>query len=259
MGKLLIVTAATLLIALSAGCGQQQAPPTAASTPQPQATIAAGVASPTEVPKPAATATRATSAAPSPTVPQPAQTVEDLLSKADWRADFSCELITTTPDSKVTAFLALKGKRMRMDMEAEGRKVVWVADSDAKTAVMYSPEEKTGMKFPIDQFQTQTAEVESPDDVVTKHPEGKIVGEETIDGRLCTVYEYKDADTTGRVWIWKDKGFPLKVVATTQAGTSTVEYKNITLGGVDDKIFEIPADITLVDFGSLPRIPTPES
>lgn len=257
----LILITATLLAALGLGCGQGQAPAgTAAPAPQSQATTAPSAPAPTAASKPAATPAPTTAAAPSPTTQQAAQSIKDLFSKADWQADFSCDMVTTTPENEtVTASLALKGNKMRVEMEAEGQKVVWIADSDKKTAVMYNPTEKAGMKFPIDQFENQTSQLQSPDDLVAKQPDGKIVGEETVDGKPCVVYEYKDADTTGKVWIWKDKGFPLKVEAKTKEGTSVVEYKNVKVGGIDDKLFEIPADIELIDLGNLPGMPTPGS
>lgn len=159
----------------------------------------------------------------------------------------------------MTAFLALKGKKMRMEMEAEGQNMVWIADGDLGTAVMYNPDDKTGMKFPFDQFRGQTSQFQSPEGLITKDPDGKIVGEETIDGKPCVVYEYKDGDGTGKAWIWKDNGFPLKVEAKTSEGTTVVEYKNVKAGGVDDSLFEIPADLELMDFGNLPGMPTPGS
>ena len=258
-----VVTSLALLLTLGLGCGQGQAP-AATNTPspsQPQATAVPSAPSPTEPSKAtAATAVPTKAPAPSPTASAAAQSAQDLLAKAEWLANFSCELITTTPDNKqITAFLALKGKKMRMDLEAEGQKMVWIADSDTKSAVMYNPADKTGMKFPFDQFEQQTSGIQAPDDIITEHPEGKIVGEETIDGKPCVVYEYKDANASGKAWIWKDKAFPLKGQVTTQGGTSTIEYKNVTLGGVDDKLFEVPSDVKLLDLSTLPGMPTPGS
>jgi hypothetical protein len=80
------------------------------------------------------------------------------------------------------------------------------------------------------------------------------IGTDTVDGHLCDVWQYTiqvteagqvtGADTaTEKVWIWKDKSFPVKLSETTSSGTTTAEYQNIVFGALPDSLFELPATV----------------
>jgi|GEM_PF-7130123 len=75
----------------------------------------------------------------------------------------------------------------------------------------------------------------------------KTLGTEIIDSKLATVVEYtlvfKDIVTTSKLWIWNEKGLPLKTVITTPPlVTITMEFKNIIFGDIPDSLFEIPPE-----------------
>ena len=63
-----------------------------------------------------------------------------------------------------------------------------------------------------------------------------VLGEETLDGKLCTVIQYTYAPTaagtiTAKAWIWKQYGFPIQVESTDSTGKkTTMLYRNIKIG-----------------------------
>jgi hypothetical protein len=74
------------------------------------------------------------------------------------------------------------------------------------------------------------------------------VGTETIDGKLCDVYQWTYQGTTTKEWIWKDKSFPIKMESTSSSGTTTIEYKNIVFGTLSNDLFQLPAGVEIVQF-----------
>jgi len=71
-------------------------------------------------------------------------------------------------------------------------------------------------------------------------------GTETIDGIACQIYEFSDSGNTGKIWLWKDKGLPIKIAVTASSGTNTIEYKNYDFSDIPDSMFVLPAGVTIV-------------
>lgn len=80
------------------------------------------------------------------------------------------------------------------------------------------------------------------------HP--TVVGTETIDGKVCLVVEYTIQDTSIKMWIWQEHGFPLRVVTVTDQDTPTINYTNISFANIPDSEFELPAGVQIVDMSS---------
>jgi len=53
------------------------------------------------------------------------------------------------------------------------------------------------------------------------------------------------------MWIWKEKGFPIRIEMTSIEGTFIIEYKNIEFTDVPDSMFELPEGVQIVDIPGL--------
>ncbi len=51
------------------------------------------------------------------------------------------------------------------------------------------------------------------------------LGTDTIDGKLCDVYQYTFESTSAKEWIWREKSFPIRMETTTSGGTSIMEFR----------------------------------
>jgi len=78
---------------------------------------------------------------------------------------------------------------------------------------MYLPEQNIAMKVNYEEPESAIDEVQS---ITDYNPE--IIGTETVDGKVCKVVKYTeitvqihDVSTFITMWIWKDKGFPIRV------------------------------------------------
>jgi len=89
---------------------------------------------------------------------------------------------------------------------------------------------------------------EDPSSILQYNPE--ITGTETIDGKSCTVFEWTTDTGTLTEWIWTEKGFPIKIVSTSSAGTSTILFTNISFDDIPDSMFELPVDAEVTEYGT---------
>ena len=49
------------------------------------------------------------------------------------------------------------------------------------------------------------------------------------------------------MWIWKDKGFPIRAEMLTDEGKVVMEYKNIDFSDIPDIIFQLPEGAQLIE------------
>lgn len=247
------LTLAALLVSMALLAGCQSAP----ATPEPTATTEAVAAAPTaaQAAEPTATAEPAPTTAPQATPTSasapvsPAQPLDVANLEVSWDQEMS---IPGLGDQTMKAYVK-KGKS-RLEMSAMGEEAVMIIDETA--AYMYLPAMNMAMKIPFDMAEEQAG----PDvtDVAEEATQGRLIRTETIDGKVADVYEaIVDGEKT-TTWIWQEKGFPLRVETETDEGTVVIVMKNITFGGLDDSLFELPAGVEVTDISEGMGIPTPE-
>lgn len=150
-----------------------------------------------------------------------------------------------------------------MEQIAEGEKMITLM----KEGVMYLyyPSQKMAMKMDISAGAGQGGQ-ENPKDMVEylKSIEAKPLGQERIEGKLCDVYQITypqiglpaedsaKAGARGKIWVWKEKNFPLKSVMTVGSETITTEYRNVQMGiSIPDSYFEIPSGTQIMDISQM--------
>jgi len=173
------------------------------------------------------------------------KTLNDLL-------DLSSNIISVKYDMSIsgqsipttTATVWAKKNRMRMEMAQQGMNVITLIDTNAKTMYAYMPAQNMAMKIPFDPAQVPKSPTEDAKSL--QNSGARVVDTETMDGKVCTVVEFTSGQGSGRMWIWQDKGLPIRVETTTPAGKITVEYKNMDLADIPDSMFELPAGVKIM-------------
>ena len=265
--KALPVLAAVAAIALAVGvsaCGGAAAPaassgsqPAAKSSssgggagPSQTSAPAAPAAAPTAQPKPAATAT----AAPAPTAANSA--INDLIAKVKGIGDYSYDYKFDMSGSPMSGTAYVKGTKMRQEVTFGGFKMVMIIDYATKTAYSLMPDQKMATKVDMSSLKGS-----SPSDLVGSLPANtQEVGSDTVDGKSATVYQFQQRDSSGKLWIWKDKGVPLKADVTASGIKATMEFTNYKFGTLDASLFEVPKDYTVTSVpaaGGSGQVPTP--
>jgi len=172
-------------------------------------------------------------------------TLSDILSKAEDIANIKYDMIMTSPDmEQFTTKVWLKGKKMKMESTVENEIVITLVDSDAEVMYIYYPAQNSAMK--LDFSGAPESDIEGIQSIEQYDPE--IVGTETVDGKVCMVVVYTEEGIETKAWIWKDKGFPIKVETTTSEGKTTIEWKNIDFGNIPDGTFQLPAGVEIMEF-----------
>jgi outer membrane lipoprotein-sorting protein len=237
----IIIGIMVLLLVLLSACSNSPATTPAASSSSSSTPTSAGGTSPATTP--AAT--------------KPAQTsgsdLNSILGKSAGISSVKYDMVTTAPgDIAVNSTMWLKNKKMRMESSQEGQKVVMLIDADAQTMLMYMPDENTAIKMNFGQ--APKSAVEDSNDVLKYSPE--VIGTETLDGKVCTVIQYNAEGAATKMWVWQDKGLPVRVQVTTPQGTSTTDFKNFDFSDIPDSMFELPAGVQVTDFNLPTGIPT---
>jgi len=180
--------------------------------------------------------------------------IEDLFSRAEKINEMSYDMHVTGPDgTKVVSVLYVKGTKMRTETMIQGQQVIMLGDSE-DAMYTYYPDQNTAMKIDMSDGEIEEGVEQTPIQMLEEVMDSvKIIGEEKIDNKLCTVIEYKMADQglTQTMWLWQKYGIPIKVVTQTSQGTTTIEYRNIEFGNIPDSMFELPDGVEVMDLESM--------
>ncbi len=174
----------------------------------------------------------------------------DLLSGA---ADIDClsaEMTMSGPGmpSAITK-MWLKEGNVRTETDMMGMETITIMDAEAEMMYMITGGSAMSMELPLD----TGSPVEQAEAIMDYYPEE--VGSDTIDGKDCTVFEYDMEGAKTKMWIWEDKGIPLRVETTTPEGMMVIEYTDIDFDCASDSMFELPEGVDVMDMGEMPGMP----
>ena len=175
---------------------------------------------------------------------------------AHWKQTVILGAATPDKAQKVQAELwFLKPDQMRVVTAVEGRRQVIVVKSG--TALVFEEGGTMGMKMPLKQQMldqlAQYTEVFSKLDAWKKAK----TGEEKLGDKNCEIYGFSDKSggqtATGKVWLWKEKNFPMRMMLEAQGQSVTVEHSDVQVDEeVSPAMFEAPAGMKFVDLPSGP-------
>lgn len=153
-------------------------------------------------------------------------------------------LITGPGIPTITTKVWLKKNKMRTEINQQGVNAVMLIDTDAKTMYVYMPAQNLAIKMPFDPTQVPKAPTDEAKSILNYNP--KVVGTESIDGKVCSVIEYTSGQGSVKTWIWQDNGLPIRTEITSGADKTTIEYKNIYFTDIPDSMFELPEGVTIM-------------
>lgn len=173
---------------------------------------------------------------------------------AHWKQTMTIGAATPDKAQKMQAELwFLKPDNMRVVTAVEGKRQVIIIKN--KTALVFEEGGTMGMRMPLKQQMldqlAQFTEVFSKLDTWKKAK----VGEEKIGDKTCDIYGFNDNSggqtTTGKVWLWAEKNFPIRMTMESQGQSVTVEHSDVQVNeSVSPAMFETPADMKFIDIPS---------
>ncbi len=172
-------------------------------------------------------------------------TLADLLAQGQNIGSVKYDMVVTAPgQDTMTTKVWLKGENMKFESELEGETSITIIDGEEEVMYMYLPDEN--MAYKMDMSNAPESAVEETEDILDY--DYTIIGTETVDGKSCLVVEWTVEGFTSKMWVWKDKGFPIKIETVTSEGKMTIEYKNIQFVNISDSEFELPAGVQILSF-----------
>lgn len=170
---------------------------------------------------------------------------ESLLYAKDNFSSLQCDTVIEGSGMGVTrGKLFIKGDKVRMETSmpgGDGHATVYFCDGEK--AYIYFPGQNTAMSISTSQAKEQMPIPKNYKEIY------KASGEETIDGRLCDVYEYRDPKgQVYRIWVARDIEFPVQSIV----GGLKTYYKNIhTNITLDDTLFSLPSGVEIQDMNEV--------
>jgi outer membrane lipoprotein-sorting protein len=156
-------------------------------------------------------------------------------------AEFSADMIQKMQGQTQTGKVFIKGKKMRMEMDTPGNKMVHIMLPEQKKTIMLMTKEKMYMEMTA--ANNPGSSPSSDKEELEKIATVKQLGTETINGYLCdklqVIFHDKNQGTSTQ-WVSKKLNFPIKMVSQTPHGEAVTEYQNIKEGSVPDSSFIIP-------------------
>ena len=188
-----------------------------------------------------------------------AESLTDVLAKMKGLTSYKYDMVMTASGypSMTTKFWR-EGLKVRYEATYEEENVVYLINKDEQLAYMYVPAQNIAMKMDFEQTkfraegsiveQLRSREMESTEEEpVTAEEIGEIIGKEVLDGKNCLVVESSTETEEVKMWFWTKYGIPIRMEITTDEGTIVTEVKNIEIGDIPDSMFELPAEVQIIE------------
>lgn len=160
-----------------------------------------------------------------------------------YAAEFSADMVQTTPQGVFKGKFFVKEDNFRQETEMAGEKQIMIFRHDKDTVWMLMPGEKMYMEMKSDPKAQNIPQVDHR--TIEDMAEKKYLGTETVNGYVCEknqyIYHNKSMGTMTQ-WYSKELNFPIKMEMEGPSGHMTSEYKNIKEEKLSSSLFEIPAD-----------------
>ncbi|MBW6470286.1 MAG: hypothetical protein K0A90_03590 [Methanosarcinaceae archaeon] len=162
----------------------------------------------------------------------------DILNQANTISSVKYDIIITMPGlPTLTTNTWIKDDMIRTEMTVEGMKVINIV---GRGGVMYTYMPDQNMAMKIDAGDAPVPAVDKLESMQGYDP--KVIGTETLDGKKCQVIEIPE----GKMWIWDEYGFPIRIEMTLPEGKVTTEYRNIEFVDIPDSMFELPQGVMML-------------
>jgi outer membrane lipoprotein-sorting protein len=146
-------------------------------------------------------------------------------------AQWTTEMTQTEEGGKVTKTTSkiwFSGDKMRMETTDRKTGDLMIMLSDGKDEYLYNPKEKTATKLGAMMRGMLTGMMDSDafKEAADRRKSAKKVGSETVSGKPCTLYAYKQTfgglNSDVKEWVWTGKNFPMKTIVKMPQQTMTM-------------------------------------
>lgn len=167
-------------------------------------------------------------------------------------AEFSADMINTSPMGKIEGKMFFKEGNFRQEMMMGGQKQITIFRKDKNVVWVLMPAQMMYMEM---QAGSQQNMAPVDPDEIDKLGEKEYLGKEKVNGYMCSKYRYTFHDKssgTATYWISNKFNFPIKMQTQGTSGSMSMEYRNIQEKPVPASLFKIPGGFQKM---SMPMMP----
>lgn len=167
-------------------------------------------------------------------------------------AEFSADMINTSPMGKIEGKMFFKEGNFRQEMMMGGQKQITIFRKDKNVVWVLMPAQMMYMEM---QAGSQQNMAPVDPDEIDKLGEKEYLGKEKVNGYMCSKYRYTFHDKssgTAIYWISNKFNFPIKMQTQGTSGSMSMEYRNIQEKTVPASLFNIPGGFQKM---SMPMMP----
>ena len=163
----------------------------------------------------------------------------EVLSGAMDISSLSYRVEMQSPQGDMEGSFWQKGGKIRMEGEVMGEETLVIIDNEERVAYTYLPAQDMAMEMSMGEVEdVQEGSLQGQAEQLPEH-NPVVIGEEFLDGKECLVVEYDAGADTGKMWIWKEHGLPIKL----EVGGMVVRAFDIDFGDVPDNKFQLPEGV----------------
>jgi negative regulator of sigma E activity len=140
--------------------------------------------------------------------------------------------------------------KMRSEVNMMNQQITSIVDFDQKVMYNIMPAQGLAMKMKFDPNQVPGLNL---DELYTKYddvPHEK-VGEEEVNGVMCSVYEVRREDSDGVDKLWIDESNKFVMKASIPSQQMTMEWKDVSFEPVDDAMFQPDPSLQIMDLSQM--------
>ena len=174
------------------------------------------------------------------------------LSVSSNAAEFSADMINTSPMGIIEGKMFFKEGNFRQEMMMGGQKQITIFRKDKEVVWVLMPAQMMYMEM---QAGSQQNMAPVDPDEIDKLGEKEYLGKEKVNGYMCSKYRYTFHDKssgTAIYWISDELQFPIKMQTQGTSGSMSMEYRNIQEKTVPASLFNIPGGFNKM---SMPMMP----
>lgn len=156
-------------------------------------------------------------------------------------------------DPVATIKVVNQDENLRAESDFNGMSAIMIRN--ATGIYSWLPEQKVVTKLPAEMDKPNiTRDLPKFMDFLNKN-NGKKIGSETKDGKELDIYTFLEPNIQkeGKVWIWREKQFPVRIEVKADEGVTIVELSDINFSpAIEAAAFEIPKDLKILDLSAKP-------
>ena len=176
--------------------------------------------------------------------------VSTALSQDSISTEFIADMVDQSINDTVTNKLYVKGNYYRIETEEEGKKIVVLVDQDSNITRILNMDDKSYMELPSDDIKVMMNDPFQSLRITLETPgiEHKVLEPEMVNGTECVKHVLLWGENPFYTYYMSDKyNWPMKIIR--GDSEKVVDIINIEDKEIDDSLFEIPEDFSVLDKG----------